>query len=402
MGGQATRAQALAQLHEFLPRVPAYAAGRGYVRARYREVSLLAPFIRHRLISEEEIVRTVLSHYPFERAEKYVQEVVWRTYWKGWLEHRPEVWTSCLVNERRYRDEAATAPWGERYENACRGETALPYFNAWVHELKTTGYLHNHVRMWFASIWVFTLALPWQLGAMFMYRHLLDGDPASNTLSWRWVTGLQTKGKRYLARPENIATYSDGRWQPEAGELNEHPGEIESVETHTPTTPLPPPTQLPAGEYGVLTTSDDLSVECQPDIAARARLYAVLRHRSILGEASHVDEFIAGAEMDALTRIGERGVAVESSAQLTQKLRDLGLTTLVVITPSVGPEVAPTAQLVAALEADGVRCVHYRRRWDTELYALADRGFFPFWERVKKTHLVPLSEVRRKAEVANR
>jgi deoxyribodipyrimidine photo-lyase len=256
--------------------------------------------------------------------------------------------------------------------------------------------------MWFASIWVFTLALPWQLGAMFMYRHLLDGDPASNTLSWRWVTGLQTKGKRYLARPENIATYSDGRWQPEAGELNEHPGEIESVETHTPTTPLPPPTQLPAGEYGVLTTSDDLSVECQPDIAARARLYAVLRHRSILGEASHVDEFIAGAEMDALTRIGERGVAVESSAQLTQKLRDLGLTTLVVITPSVGPEVAPTAQLVAALEADGVRCVHYRRRWDTELYALADRGFFPFWERVKKTHLVPLSEVRRKAEVANR
>ena len=59
--------------------------------------------------------------------------------------------------------------------------------------LKEDGYLLNHVRMWFASIWIFTFNLPWQLGANFFMENLLDGDPASNTLSWRWVAGLQTK-----------------------------------------------------------------------------------------------------------------------------------------------------------------------------------------------------------------
>ena len=58
--------------------------------------------------------------------------------------------------------------------------------------------------MWFASIWIFTLRLPWELGANFFYDHLLDADPASNTLSWRWVTGLQTQGKIYLATENNI------------------------------------------------------------------------------------------------------------------------------------------------------------------------------------------------------
>jgi deoxyribodipyrimidine photo-lyase len=59
--------------------------------------------------------------------------------------------------------------------------------------------------MWFASIWIFTLRLPWPLGAAFFQAHLQDHDAASNTLSWRWVAGIQTPGKHYLARAENIA-----------------------------------------------------------------------------------------------------------------------------------------------------------------------------------------------------
>ena len=65
--------------------------------------------------------------------------------------------------------------------------------------LKENNYLHNHARMWFASIWVFTLDLPWQLGAEFFMKHLFDGDAAANTLGWRWVAGIQTQGKNYLA-----------------------------------------------------------------------------------------------------------------------------------------------------------------------------------------------------------
>ena len=95
------------------------------------------------------------------------------------------------------------------YEKAIEGRTELTFFNDWVDEIKKNGYLHNHVRMWFASIWIFTLNLPWQLGANFFMEHLLDGDPASNTLSWRWVAGIQTKGKNYLARKSNITKYSN-------------------------------------------------------------------------------------------------------------------------------------------------------------------------------------------------
>ena len=63
--------------------------------------------------------------------------------------------------------------------------------------------------MWFASIWIHTLELQWELGADFFLKHLLDGDPASNTLSWRWVAGIHTKGKNYIARKSNIEKYSN-------------------------------------------------------------------------------------------------------------------------------------------------------------------------------------------------
>ena len=88
------------------------------------------------------------------------------------------------------------------------GKTEIECFNDWVNELKDKGYLHNHARMWFASIWIFTLKLPWQLGADFFLKHLLDGDVASNTLSWRWVAGLHTKGKHYVAASWNINKFS--------------------------------------------------------------------------------------------------------------------------------------------------------------------------------------------------
>ena len=66
--------------------------------------------------------------------------------------------------------------------------------------------------MWFASIWIFTLELPWQLGAEFFMQHLYDGDSASNTLGWRWVAGIQTQGKHYLASEWNIKKFTNNRF----------------------------------------------------------------------------------------------------------------------------------------------------------------------------------------------
>ena len=168
--------------------------------------SLLSPYIRYRLLSEEDIIKKTLSINSFTKTEKFIQEIYWRTYWKGWLEHRPDVYDDYL----KQRDELFHNISNEsEYQKTTEGETNLPFFNDWVKKLKKEGYLHNHVRMWFASIWIFTLDLPWQLGANFFMEKLLDGDPASNTLSWRWVAGIQTKGKHYLARKNNIIKYGN-------------------------------------------------------------------------------------------------------------------------------------------------------------------------------------------------
>jgi len=168
--------------------------------------SLLSPYIRYRLISEEDIIKKTLSINPFIKTEKFIQEIYWRTYWKGWLEHRPDVYDDYLKQRNELLKNISDTI---KFQKAINGETHLTFFNDWVKKLKEDGYLHNHVRMWFASIWIFTLDLPWQLGANFFMENLLDGDPASNTLSWRWVAGIQTKGKHYLARKNNIIKYAN-------------------------------------------------------------------------------------------------------------------------------------------------------------------------------------------------
>ena len=168
--------------------------------------SLLSPYIRYRLLSEEDIIKKTLSINSYSKTEKFIQEIYWRTYWKGWLEHRPEVYDDYLMQKNELLINISNTT---NYKKTIEGETYLPFFNDWVKKLKKDGYLHNHIRMWFASIWIFTLELPWQLGANFFMENLLDGDPASNTLSWRWVAGIQTKGKHYLARKNNIIKYGN-------------------------------------------------------------------------------------------------------------------------------------------------------------------------------------------------
>lgn len=171
-------------------------------------VSALSPYISHRLVLEYDVVRDSLELYPFSKIEKFIEEIFWRVYWRGWLEQRPTVWKAFKNYPKPTSDDL-------NYLSAVNASTGIDCFDHWVHELKTHNYLHNHARMWFASIWVFTLELPWQWGARFFLEHLLDGDSASNTLSWRWVAGIQTKGKTYLARQDNIHKYTAGRFLPD-------------------------------------------------------------------------------------------------------------------------------------------------------------------------------------------
>jgi len=210
---EASRAKAIEKLNHFVENnLSEYSKLRNFDfgSENRSNVSCLSPYITHGIISEKEIINKSLNKFSFAKNEKFIQEVLWRTYWKGWLELRPNVWDDYLIELKKIKEELKD---NKEYLNAMEGKTNIECFNVWVNELKENNYLHNHTRMWFASIWIFTLELPWQLGAEFFMQHLYDGDAASNTLGWRWVAGIQTQGKHYLASEWNIKKFTNNRFQ---------------------------------------------------------------------------------------------------------------------------------------------------------------------------------------------
>ena len=213
MNFETTRAKAVEKLDRFVERnLSDYSKLRNFDFGpdKRSNVSCLSPYITHGVLNEVEIIKKSLAKYSFNKNEKFIQEVLWRTYWKGWLELRPSVWSDYIISlnsiREKYKEDI-------NYLKAIEGKTNIECFDEWVKELKTHNYLHNHTRMWFASIWIFTLDLPWQLGAEFFLKHLYDGDAASNTLGWRWVAGIQTQGKHYLASEWNIKKFTNNRFQ---------------------------------------------------------------------------------------------------------------------------------------------------------------------------------------------
>ena len=212
MNFEASRAKALDKLNYFVENnLSEYSKLRNfdYGPDNRSNISCLSPYITHGIINEKEVIKKSLNKFSFAKNEKFIQEVLWRTYWKGWLELRPSVWTDFLIELKKIKEDFQN---NQTYKNAIEGKTNVECFNYWVNELKENNYLHNHTRMWFASIWIFTLNLPWQLGAEFFMQHLYDGDAASNTLGWRWVAGVQTQGKHYLASEWNIKKFTNNRF----------------------------------------------------------------------------------------------------------------------------------------------------------------------------------------------
>ena len=386
-----TRAAALARLEAFAPAMGrAYAATRNHDRGPddRGNVSLLSPHVRHRLVTEQELVSAALARHSASACEKFVQEVFWRSYWKGWLEQRPSVWADYRA--RVAEGVAALATEGglrRAYEDAVSGRTGIACFDAWARELVGTGYLHNHARMWFASIWIFTLRLPWTLGADFTYRHFADGDAASNTLSWRWVAGLHTQGKHYLARAANIAEYTGGRFDPR-GELDERAPPLEA-ERPAPAMPLPPPDPAPEGDVALLVTEEDCLPETLP--LGRARVIAAAgagctAARSPLPVGAIAERFAAGAIDDALARAGAAfGVSTERLAgfdDVAGWAAATGARTLVTAHAPVGPVAEALARAGPALAARGIRLRRLRRAWDSAVWPHATRGFFQVKARI--------------------
>ncbi|MDB2499933.1 DNA photolyase [Candidatus Pelagibacter bacterium] len=210
---EASRAKAVDQLNNFVENnLSDYSKLRNFDfgPSNRTNISCLSPYITHGVINELELIDKSLKKFTFAKNEKFIQEVLWRVYWKGWLELRPNVWSDYLIELDKIKSQFKN---NQNYLDAIEGKTDIECFNQWIIELKENNYLHNHTRMWFASIWIFTLELPWQLGAEFFMQHLYDGDAASNTLGWRWVAGIQTQGKHYLASEWNINKFTNNRFK---------------------------------------------------------------------------------------------------------------------------------------------------------------------------------------------
>jgi deoxyribodipyrimidine photo-lyase len=375
-----TRTAALARLADFAPRTGRYYAAHRNTdegSALRSGVSMLSPYLRFRMISEEEVLAATLENHSLLAAEKFIQEVFWRGYFKGYLETRPNIW-------RNYLRDLATQPKSQQYEAAVAGQTGIDCFDAWTEELVTTGYLHNHARMWFASIWIFTLRLPWQLGADFMYRHLIDGDPASNTLSWRWVGGLHTRGKTYLARPDNIAHYTNGRFSPKGLAT-----QAMSLDEGAPPNAKPIPQHQghwPEGRFGFLVTTEDLGVPTgiSPDSIA-VPLHPAPKPGG--KEAALPIAFKIGALDDAAYRFEERGVPIERIPDLDARsvlswCQSALISTVAVATAPVGPEADVLDEIEAHLAQHDISLLRVRRRYDSFTWPHATKGFFALKEKI--------------------
>ncbi len=383
-----SRANALAQLRAFIPK-----AGRAYTQFRNTDygpakntaVSQLSPFIRHRLITEVEVLNAVLAHHRFHDAEKFVHEVFWRSYFKGYLEARPEIWQHYLA-ARDYHIEALArnSALASDYNDAITGKTGIDCFDAWVKELIETGYLHNHARMWFASIWIFTLKLPWELGADFTLRYFLDGDPASNTLSWRWVGGLHTKGKIYLARSSNIEEFTNGRFSPkglatEASPLSEAP-----IARSTPLDNKPLNIEL-SDPALLLLTGEDLhpeSLECGKTNVQ----YIVGTHsaaeRSHLPVSPAVIDFSDGALNDALIRsqsyfkANYEAVRHLTADDLIQLANQHNVKKIIMPHATVGPIADQLPSIKLQLAEHMIELVSLTRQEDQRIWPHTKKGFF--------------------------
>jgi hypothetical protein len=290
---------------------------------------------------------------------------------------RPGIWERYCAEVDALRQRSGG--WRAAYDRAVAGNTGIDCFDAWVHELAEHGYLHNHARMWFASIWIFTLRLPWQLGADLFYRQLYDGDPASNTLSWRWVAGLQTAGKTYLATAGNIERFTGGRFAP-AG--------LSGVATALSEPPTPPgalrsEAAIPAGRAGLLLVEDDLHPE---SLALRGAVVAVASIAIEAVRAERVDAFVNAALADARSRAAAHFRAPEvalpepTAAAIADWARGHDVRTVLVAEAPVGPARAALARAAGDLAAAGIDLVFVRRSWDAAAWPGATRGFFAFRE----------------------
>ena len=268
--------------------------------------------------------------------------------------------------------------------------------NHFARELLETGYLHNHARMWWASYWTHHCGLPWELGAQHFFRHLLDADPASNTLGWRWVAGEQTRGKTYLATAQNIRKFCAPELLEQAGGvgLDEHVvaraglADDPTVDDLNGLPELPNEAEEPDPQRRIALILHDEDLCLETGSAALLRPAVVLQFipKPEPPPSEPCAQWLGQARADAARRAAAHfGCEVRvcrTPEAMTGACVAEGVGSVFLMEPFVGPLRDQLREWPADLLPRGISLGRLRRKWDSVLLPHASRGFFPFWNKV--------------------
>jgi deoxyribodipyrimidine photo-lyase len=170
-------------------------------------VTRMSPYITHGFVTLTDVLAGVAARHSLDMQHKFVYELGWRAYFRHVWQHRGDGILRSL-HEGLLPDEAYARELPADIRQGCTG---VPVVDEAVRTLYSTGMLHNHARMWLASYVVHVRKVHWRAGADWLYGHLLDGDLASNHLSWQWVAGTGSS-KPYVFNAENVARYAPASW----------------------------------------------------------------------------------------------------------------------------------------------------------------------------------------------
>jgi deoxyribodipyrimidine photo-lyase len=170
-------------------------------------VTGLSPYITHGFVTLTDVLAGVAARHALDMQHKFVFELGWRAYFRHVWQHRGEGILRSLHGGLLPDDAYAS----ELPADVRQASTGVPVVDEAVRTLYATGMLHNHARMWLASYVVHVRKVHWRAGADWLYGHLLDGDLASNHLSWQWVAGTGSR-KPYLFNADNVARYAPASW----------------------------------------------------------------------------------------------------------------------------------------------------------------------------------------------
>ena len=189
------------QLHNIAP--IKYVVNRNFLTG---DITRLGPFITHGIISTQDLAAVALNQATAEHQqtlEKFVFQLAWRDFFhRVWQHNGEDIFQYLHKSQLTFG-----CIRGQMPQAILDANTGISVLDHALQQLYTTGYIHNHARLWLAFAIANLAHTDWIVGAKWMYFHLLDGDLASNTLSWQWVAGTFSK-KQYIANQENLNKYS--------------------------------------------------------------------------------------------------------------------------------------------------------------------------------------------------